>query len=126
MVIRATSLLLCNHVYEDPDSHNVSILGVFTTLRSTKFPTPYRVINVYALLAGEPGEVGELVFQCESDTGELIAEETRGVLLGSLGKRHLQVRLDELRFPEPGKYRFTLMAEGKIVGEQSFLVEEKP
>ena len=36
MAIDATPLLLCDHVYEDPVSHNVTLLGIFTTIRATK------------------------------------------------------------------------------------------
>ena len=68
MAVAATGLLLCNAVYEDPSSHNVTLLGIFTELYSTKFPTPYRSINVYALLTGDIGEFTELTLTGVSET----------------------------------------------------------
>jgi hypothetical protein len=111
--------------FEDPDSGNLAVLGIFTTLRATKFPTPYRVLSIYALLTGSPGETAELEFQCVSADGEVLARETSRIVLGSLGKRHLNIRLDQLRFPEPGEYRFALSSEDEIIGEETFLVLEK-
>jgi hypothetical protein len=77
------------------------------------------------LLTGAPGETAELEFRCVSADGQLLARETSRIVLGSLGKRHLNIRLDHLRFPEPGEYRFALSTEDDIIGEESFLVLEK-
>ena len=125
MAIRATPLLICDHVHEDPVSHNVTLLGIFTTLRATKFPTPLRVMSVYSQLVGDPGEFGEVALRCESMTGgQVLATETYRVQIGASGTRHVHVRLDDLRFPEPGPYRFSLQVESEIIGEQTIVVTE--
>ncbi len=125
MAIRATPLLLCDHVHEDPVSHNVTLLAIFTTLRATKFPTPYRVMSVYTQLVGDPGEFGEVGLRCESiATGQVLAAETYRVQIGTFGTRHVHIRLDDLRFPEPGSYRFSLHVENETIGEQTTLVTQ--
>ena len=126
MAIRATPLLICDQVYEDPVSHNVTLLGIFTTLRATKFPTPYRVMSVYTQLVGDAGEFGEVTLRCESTAnGQVLAAETYRVQIGALGTRHVHIRLDDLRFPEPGQYRFSLHVEDETIGEQTILVTEE-
>ena len=125
MSISAIPLLLCDLVYEDPVSHNVTLLGIFTTVRATKFPTPYRIMSIYTQLIGDPGEVGELSLQCESvANGQVLAAESYRVQIGSFGKRHVHIRLDELRFPEPGSYCFSLLVENHAIAEQTILVTE--
>jgi hypothetical protein len=125
MAIRAVPLLLCHLVYEDPVSHNMTLLGMFTRLRATRFPTPYRDISVYTLLTGDPGELGQLALQCIAQaTGQVCAEETQRIQIGGGGKRHIHIRLGEVRFPEPGVYRFVLFFEDEPIAEQTIDVGE--
>jgi hypothetical protein len=125
MAIHATPLLICDHVYEDPVSHNVTLLGIFTSLRATKFPSPFRVMSVYTQLEGDAGEFGDVTLRCESAAdGRVIAEETYRVQIGVLGTRHVHIRLDDLRFPQPGPYRFSLVVDHEIIGERTILVTE--
>ena len=117
MAIRATPLLICDQVYEDPVSHNVTLLGIFTTLRATRFPTPYRVMSVYTQLVGDTGEFGAVTLRCESTAKRhLLAAETYRVQIGTLGTRHVHIRVDDLRFPEPGHYRFSLQVDDETIG----------
>lgn len=125
MAVSAVPLLLCHLVYEDPVSHNMTLLGMFTRLRATKFPTPYRDVSVYTLLSGDAGETGQLALRCIAEsTKEVCAEETHRVQIGSEGKRHIHIRLGELRFPTPGVYRFELFFEGELIAEQTIQVWE--
>lgn len=116
MAVTATGLLFCNLVYEDPSSHNVTLLGIFTELYSTRFPTPYRSISVYSLLAGDVGEFTELTLTCVSETTqeELLTIAQR-VQVGRNGKRQLHIRTDEVSFREPGEYRFSMACDGEVV-----------
>ncbi len=125
MAINSANLMLCNAVYEDPSSHNVTLLGIFTTLRATRFPTPYRDISVYAILKGLPGESGQLTLSCSSiATGLECAKERQRIQIGASGRRHVHVRLAEFRFPEPGEYVFSLIYDDLLIAEQELLVLE--
>jgi hypothetical protein len=123
MAISAAALTVCNAVYEDPVSHNVTLLGIFTALRVTVFPTPYRDISVYAILRGSPGETGELILSCTSvASGRECASERQRIQIGELGKRQVHIRLGEVRFPEAGHYLFSLAFEGMVIAEQDLIV----
>ena len=127
-MVTATALLLCDFVYEDPTSHNVTVLGIFTAFRPSRFPSPARPFSAYALLVGGPGEAGELLLQCTEEDGELVHfYETVRTQLGSSGKRHVHIRFGEdFRFPRPGRYRFTLAFNGGLIGEQTITLSEAP
>jgi len=126
MAVAATGLLLCNAVYEDPSSHNVTLLGIFTELYSTKFPTPYRNISVYALLTGEVGEFTELTLACVSEmTQATVLSVSQRVQIGRNGKRQVHIRSGAMSFPEPGEYRFSLASDGEVVAVQKVLVLER-
>jgi hypothetical protein len=123
MAIHAAALMICNAVYEDPSSHNVTLLGIFTALQVTRFPTPYRDISAYAILVGMPGETGELKLSCVSaGTGEECAQERQRVQIGEFGKRQVHIRLAEIRFPGPDDYLFSLAFEGVVIAEQEIAV----
>ena len=121
----AASVLLCNLIYADPVSEDVTLLGVFTGLQATRFPTPARDFSVYALLVGEPVETGEVLLECRHvSTGELCAEARARQQLGSRGKRQLHIRLGEVIFPDPGENDFILLFDGELVGQQTILVSK--
>jgi hypothetical protein len=123
MAINAANLILCNAVYEDPTSHNITLLGIFTAISSNRFPTPYRLISAYTILKGLPGETGEITLSCTSlATGTECARERQRIQIGEFGKRHLHVRLSEFRFPEPGEYVFSLIFDGATIADQELLV----
>ncbi|MBI2478149.1 MAG: hypothetical protein HYV60_05735 [Planctomycetia bacterium] len=122
MTIASSPLLLCNYVYEDPVSHNVTLLGIFTSLRATKFPTPSGATMVYTLLSGNAGTVGLLSLQVVSEQNDSVCiDESQRVQIGDSGKRHVRFWLD-IRFPEPGNYRFTLTFDTAVIGETTLLV----
>ena len=122
----ATGLLLCNFVYEDPSSHNVTLLGVFTELYSSRFPTPYRSISVYALLTGDVGEFTELTLTSVSEsTQKELLRIVQRAQIGRSGKRQVHIRTDEVSFPDPGEYRFSLACDGQVVAVQRILVLER-
>lgn len=124
MPVQAASLLLCNYVYDDPISRNLTLLGIFTSLRATKFPTPYRSMMVYALLIGDPGESGELKLECVADATQAACGEDRlRVTIGEQGKRHIRLWLDGVRFPTRGLYHFRLSFDDEPIAELTIPVE---
>lgn len=125
MNVTAIPLLVCHAVFEDPTSHNITLLGMFTRLRGTKFPTPYRDLSVYTLLTGTPAEIGQLNLKCiRESTGDLCAEESRRIQFGMDGKRHVHIRVGEVRFPEPDGYCFRLFFDDRLIAEHSIYVVE--
>lgn len=123
MAISSANLILCNAVYEDPASHNVTLLGIFTALRATRFPTPYRDISIYAILKGPPGETGQLTLSCTLLANGLeCANERQRIKIGESGRRHVHVRLAEFRFPEPGAYLFSLIYDDLAIADHELLV----
>ncbi len=117
--MEATPLILCHLVFEDPTSHNVTLLGVFTQITVSGFPSPAANYSVYALLSGPPHEAGEVVLECRSlTTGELCSEDRSRTQIGASGKRHMHIRLGETRFPHAGDDRFSLSFEGQEIAEQ--------
>ena len=126
MAVAPTGLLFCDQVYEDPSSHNVTLLGIFTELFSTKFPTPYRDFSIYALISGDVGEFTELTLSCVSESSrEELFNVTRRDQIGRNGKRQVHIRIGELSFPEPGEYRFSILSDGEQIAVQKLNVLER-
>src|SRR5437660_9129399 len=103
----AAAFLLCDFVWVDSISNNHTLLGVFTRLRASKFPTPFREISAFALLVGEPGEFGELALVCcVEDTGQVVYETGSRLAIGPEGKTQVHIGLGKFSFPQEGRYRF--------------------
>src|SRR5690349_6210646 len=121
----AAALLLCDLVYADPRTGNVTLLGIFTDIRSSRFPAPARAISAYALLTGDPAESGELVLECvEEEDGSVHLRESQRTQIGLNGKRHVHIRFGEaFLFPRPGRDRFILSFDGEMVAEQTITLQ---
>lgn len=125
MTVTASSLLLCDRVHEDPSSKNLTALGIFTGLQAKRFPTPARLMGAYVMLAGTPGEVGEIILECtEVTTGNRLFKESRRDQIGQNGKRHVHILFGKFSFPRPGAYQFTLRFNDQVVAEQTVFLKE--
>ena len=125
MALSATTLLLCDLVWEDPVSRNITLLGVFTALRATRFPSPQRSLSLYTLLLGRPDETGRLLLECvdvASGTTDRLAHGS--VTIGQEGHRHANFRLDRFRFPRPGRFMFRLTCDGHLIAQHTVTLKE--
>jgi hypothetical protein len=122
----AAALLLCDLVYSDHRTGNITLLGIFTAIRPSRFPSPTRAISAYALLEGTPAEPGELVLECvEEQTGQSQFRDSQRTQIGLNGKLHIHMRFGEaFSFPRPGRYLFTLTFNGELVAEQTIILQE--
>jgi hypothetical protein len=124
-MVRATNLLLMDLVYEDPVSQKHTLLGVFTGLRASRFPSPARDMSAYALLEGQPGESGILALQLQEEETPTPSHLAEGlVTIGQGGKRHVHIRLSKVRFPRAGRYQFTLLFDDTPIANQTITVRE--
>lgn len=125
MAITANPLLLCDGAWENPRNRKVHLDGIFTSLKSTKFPTSERFLVVYAQLIGDPNEEGTIQLECiEELTGLPLARSGGKTALGVHGVRHLQFSFSKIKFPEPGRYYFQLTCDGRLIGEATLNIRK--
>lgn len=124
-MIEATALLLCDGAWENPRNGKVHLNGIFTAIRTTRFPAPDRLVIIYGQLTGKPGESGRLSLTCtDGESDELMLQSQGSVVLGPLGNLHLRFAFDQVKFPKPAFYNFRLDCDGRLIAEQQLKVYE--
>lgn len=122
----AAELLFCDQVYVDPGTGKVTLLGIFTQLRPTQFPSPFRDFVIFAMLRGDPGDSGLLRLTCmDAATEEILSQEETNQAFG-IGRLTIPFvfRMGEFRFPRASWYLFRLEFAGENIAENMLYVLE--
>jgi hypothetical protein len=121
----AAQLLFCDQVFVDPSSGKATLLGIFTELRPTRFPSPFRQFAVFTMLRGEPGENGTLRCVCVSaSNGKILLQFEKNLIFGLQKAIPFVLQVGEFRFPEAGSYLFELYFSGAKIATNELLLHE--
>jgi hypothetical protein len=107
-------LVLCERWAIDPTNGQMSLVGIFHTLRVPRFPTPPRGFTAYAALYGGVGEGTMELVVTRLETEQDIYRYRRwfafprGVQL-----INLEIKVRKCRFPAPGRYAVSLRFDGQ-------------
>jgi hypothetical protein len=117
------TLLICDHVWRDPNSGKHHLLGTFSALGSSVFPIVTNMAVYFAVTEGQ----GELPVRLElidvdeerpavfDAEGMFVFEHPRQVIEGTFNFTNLE-------FPEPGEYRLKLFVAGEFLMERALHV----
>ena len=117
------ALLICDHVWRDPNSGKYSLLGTFSGLGCSQFPFAVDLAVYFAVTEGE----GELPVRMEL----IDVDEERPAVVDAEGQFEFRHRREVvegmfqftgLSFPEPGEYRLKLFVAGEFLMERALHV----
>jgi len=117
------TLLICDHVWRDPNSGKHSLLGTFSGIGSSQFPLVSNMAVYFAVTDGQGllpvrmelidvDEERPAVFDAE---GIFEFRDRRQVIEGTF-------TFEKIVFPEPGEYRLKLFAAGEFLMERTLHV----
>jgi hypothetical protein len=107
-------LVLCERLDGDPLLGQMSLVGVFHTLRFRNFPTSPHPFTVYAALYGGVGEGTMERMITSLETEQDIHLYRRWHALPGRGQiGNLEIRLQRCVFPAPGRYALKLSFDGR-------------
>lgn len=126
--MRALGLIFCESLKVDPQTHQVSLVGLFQSRSFTKFPTKTDSFTVYSALTGPKPEEGTM----ELTVTDLRAQARRDVyrrrrwytVPGGL-VYHLFVPVAIKGYQHPGRFLITLRFDGKILANRFLDVFEE-
>src|SRR5262249_11568331 len=101
-------LILCDGLHVDTSTAKLSLVGLFTSLRFSSFPTPVRRFTAYALLYGGEGE-GRIRLEVKrADSEQQVYKNVlwRAFIAGQISTA--EVKATRCAFPSPGRYIATL------------------
>ena len=118
------SIILCDDVYRDERTKKLIIVGTFNNINARSFPCVHQKMTILFTLTNAKGTY-DLALSVESaKTGHLICEMKGPAQLNAkLQTVDVDVALQNLSFPEPGKYWITLKADGEIISQRPFTVK---
>lgn len=118
-------MIMCDMVIADSGSGKRSLIGIFTNIRSQRFPLQHPQLWVYARLIDAEGKYAIRLELVRAETMAIIGEMTIDVEIPDRLRYHeLGFDLHGLVFPAPGQYEFRLYADGAYLGHQAFEVAQ--
>lgn len=126
----AQAVLVCDAVHRDQATGKFFLLGTFSTIFTRQFPCLHRHMCVYLVVTECRGTtpLDLRLVRIDPDGG---GDQTIAALHGEITSADpLQVhevvmRLKDLRFEQPGEYRFQLESEGSLLIEKRLVVAER-
>jgi hypothetical protein len=117
---KVVGLVVCDRMDVNPQSGQVSLVGILQALRFSVFPSPVRQFTVYAALADGSGEgtIELVVSRVETET-----DRYRQRRWCTFPDRPMVVNLEftvRCVFPTPGRYMITLRFDGTILTNRYF------
>ncbi len=121
------TLVICDHVWRDPNSGKHSLLGTFSGIGSSRFPLVTNVAIYFAVTDGQGSlpvrmelidvdEERPAVFDVEAN---FEFRDRRQVIEGTFN-------FEKLEFPESGEYRLKLFVAGEFLMERSLHITRAP
>lgn len=122
----AVGLLLCEQAIIEEKSRNVTPVNCFTRRFVEHLPSENLTFTVLAFLTDGLGEL-ELSLVIENlDGGTEIYQRTSRVQFENpLSEYRLSIRVRNCKFPGPGDYQATLLAQNEFIAHRKFHVLTK-
>src|SRR5262249_28897426 len=112
----ALSLMLCDKVVFEQGTQKPYLLGVFTGVAKTRFPTDPQRFDIFAALTDARGDVTIVLSVVQMDTDQEIYSRRLPVdFPDPLRVINLRIEVGELVYPAPGTYLFALTVGGEEI-----------
>jgi hypothetical protein len=119
-------LILCEQVVVAEKTRNVTLVNCLNRVRCTTFPSPPQRFVAFAVLTDGRGNATMTLAVDELDTRESVYQASWPMTFRDpLRDIRLILRLPALSFPEPGRYEFSLTADGELVAHTVLQLDEE-
>lgn len=119
------ALVLCDHVWRDPNSGKYTMIGTFASIATASFPLLHRELGVYVCLTEGLGEGPLRLRICDVDEERdpvFDAQETIRFKNPNFVAQST-FAIQNLLFPLPGEYRVQLFAFDQFISERRLTLE---
>jgi hypothetical protein len=108
--------MLCDQVIVDRESSKPSLIGLFTGMVCSQFPSVPRPLDVFAALTDGQGHIAlDLVVSRLADDQQIMVQSLEQDFRNPLEVVYVRFRLRGLSFPASGIYLFELLAEQEAI-----------
>ena len=122
--LECLSIIVCDDIYRDEQSKKLVIVGTFNAIQVTDFPYCHPKMSILLTLTNGHGQNDVSLTVEHGETGQPLAELSGPMNFDSpLDMVDINVKLQQLVFPEPGKYWVTLHQAGEIIKQRPIMVD---
>lgn len=114
------AFLVCDYVIHEQETNKKSCIGIFHQVNAQKFPCRHGQLSIYANITEAEGEYAFELLLVNLNDGKVIGNgRTPGLRIPDrLQTVELAFRLQNIVFPEEGKYEFRLLANGDLLAQK--------
>ncbi len=121
------SILICDDIYRDERTKKLVIVGTFSTINVRQFPSRHHKMRILFTLTNGHGTYDlKLSIRRARDEKALVEISGQAKLMNPLQIADIDIEINDLVIPEPGKYWVSLDADGEPLASRPFIVEEVP
>ena len=120
------AILICDQIIHEYGTNKKSLIGIFEEIHLPRFPARYPRIAVYVNLTDAHGRYAlELRLVSSSDGGQLGVGQTPPVQIDNpLKTCEFALQIQNLQFPQPGKFEFHVLANNELLATKTFTVRK--
>ncbi len=118
-------MIVCDHVWRDPGTDKMTILGAFSAIDVSEFPAVLPEMAVYLALTDAHGKVPikiQIIDSPEALPAPIASAELRLDFVDPIATIEAAVVLDNVRFPSAGEYRLQMFAKGELLIERRIVI----
>jgi hypothetical protein len=118
------AFLVCDYVIHEQGTNKKSCIGIFHRIHAREFPCRHGQLAIYANITDASGEYEFRLTLVDLTDGKEIGKGTTPPLRipDKLSTAELSFQLQNIVFPNPGKYDFVLYANGEPVARKEVLI----
>jgi hypothetical protein len=119
------AMIVCDHVWRDPGTDKMTILGAFSAIDVSEFPAVLPEMAVYLALTDAHGKVPikiQIIDSPEALPAPIASAELRLDFVDPIATIEAAVVLDNVRFPSAGEYRLQMFAKGELLIERRIVI----
>jgi hypothetical protein len=121
-------MLFCDGVILDQATGKITLVGTFSGVAATTFPSPPRDLHVYVQVTSFVGDAEFRLVCVQIDTPEpqeIFSASYPVRFRGKLHVEQLHLALHQFQFPRAGEYVFELWCQGHCLAERRLSVRQK-
>lgn len=121
------SILVCDDIYRDEKTRKLVIVGTFNVINSPRFPCTHPRLRVLFTLTNGRGRYTLMLAVEEAASGRRIVEMSGPAdVQNPLDIADIDVEMQNVTLPNPGKYWVQVYADGELVAQRPFVANLVP
>ncbi|MBI4229278.1 MAG: hypothetical protein HY608_00425 [Planctomycetes bacterium] len=121
------AMVLCDHLWRDPASGKVTLVGTFSAVTAREFPARHPEMALYAAITRAEGKMPVVIRVIKlQPQATVMAELSATVEFKNLDAvAEFGVDLQDLVFPAPGPYSFQVATGGSVLAERRVMLVQR-